>query len=491
VQKSKSKSTAKKPDRKLSEWRSRTRHLLVLPDQGAPLTVSPEDLGIKGGRDSSWNAYADSFQRANDVFLKALDIQVLFSSRPNEIAISLKANGVIGAIPLRAPDTHKIAGGIVVRPRFGWSSVGALFSLIGWSAAPEILNCPLVPGSAQEIPAWVIAGPVVAELERLLRFAGPKFRERNETRSSPRGKIEWPKYCSEQLARGNFQMLPCTFSDLDVDHQLRGFIKWALNRISNQLAPFSSSDLFARNLWDRVNTLLITLRSSQLQIPNHRALDSMQQSLHHRSIRTDLGIEALRWVLDERGLAGSTDMDGLSWRIKMHDLFEQWVEKLVSVWAAGFGGRVVSGRNFGSLSAITWERRSVDSLSSLIPDVVVHDQNHTYVFDAKYKGFLGETPELSWHNSSTLIREDHRHDLHQIMAYSSLYGLEEVTVALVYPLQLEEWRRLSERQAAVTKGFVGGPNRRINLALIGVPIDLRGETDPTSVTQDWNRLREI
>src|SRR5581483_790923 len=154
----KSKSSSMKV--KLADRRSRRRCLLVLPDQGSPVKVSPLDLGIEG-RDRSWNAHADNFIRANESYLRALSLDVIFSSNPNELEISLKGNGVVGAVPLRAPNTHHIIGGIVVRPRFGWRSIGSLFSSIGWSASPEMLNCPLVPGSAREIPAWVIAGPAV------------------------------------------------------------------------------------------------------------------------------------------------------------------------------------------------------------------------------------------------------------------------------------------------------------------------------------------
>jgi len=427
--------------------------------------------------------------RANDSYLKALNLAVVFSSRPDEVEIRLKANGVIGAVPLRAPDTHNIIGGIVVHPRFGWNSIGSLFSSIGWSASPEILSFPLVPGSAQEIPAWVIAGPAVAQLELLLRYSGPRFREITEVRRNPRGQIQWQKYCTDQAARGNFHLLPCAFSDLTADEQLRRYIKWALEKISCELDAVSHGDLFAHRLWERVQTIIMTLSSIRPLLPDHRSLDSMQRTLRQQTNKIDLGIEAIKWVLDERGLAGSSDLDGLSWRVRMHELFEQWVETLVRHWARGFGGRVLSGRKFESLSAIRWERHGVDSLSSLVPDVIVQGANETFVFDAKYKGFLDEVDELRWHETSNLMRDEHRHDLHQVLAYSSLYGSDKITVVLVYPLLLDTWKQLNHRGISMSKGLVGGPDRQVSVALVGVPVELGCGVDLGAITDQWNRLR--
>ncbi|CAN5510345.1 hypothetical protein BH10CYA1_BH10CYA1_52760 [soil metagenome] len=472
-----------------SVWKSRNRCLIILPDQGAPRKVSLQQLGIES-RDRSWNAHADNFLRANDAYLRALDIELVFSSTPNELQMSLKPNGVVGAVPLKAPDTHRIIGGIIVSPRFGWNSIGSLFSSIGWSASPEILSNPLVPGSATEIPGWVVAGPAVAQLESLLKYSGPRFREITDVRSSPRGQIVWPKYCSNQVARGNLHLLPCVFSDLDVDYQLRRYIRWTLEKIGNDLSIFCTADFFAAQLFARVQALLMTLTSIQPLLPDHRSLDSMERTMRQRLPNKNLGFDSIRWILDERGLGGNTDLDGLSWRIRMHELFEQWVESLVRKWARGFGGKVTTGRKFDSLAAIRWDRAGVKSLSSLIPDVVVQGANETFIFDAKYKGFLDEVDELRWRESSELMRDEHRHDIHQVLAYSSLYNCTNVTAVLVYPVSFSTWERLLEKNGVVSLGTVDGPGRQIRVALVGVPIELKNGVTPSSIVESFQRLRE-
>lgn len=100
--------------------------MIVLPDAGH-IKLAPSALGLQA-RDKSWNSFLDSFLRANGEYLKALDIELAFSAGADTVDLSLKANGIVGAVPLRAPDTHKTIVGIIVEPRFGWGSVGSMFA---------------------------------------------------------------------------------------------------------------------------------------------------------------------------------------------------------------------------------------------------------------------------------------------------------------------------------------------------------------------------
>lgn len=467
--------------------KSRERYIVVLPDQGMVRKISTAHFGIKA-RDQSWNAYLDSFIRANESYLKALDIDIDFSASADEVEIGLKANGIVGAVPLKAPDTHKIIGGIVVKPRYGWRSVGTLLSSIGWSAAPEILKCPLVPGSAQEIPPWVIAGPAISKLESLLRHSGPRFRERSELRQSPRGQIQWQEYCSRQLPAGKYHELPCRYSDLDVDESLLRYIRWSLEKVGLSLTPFVRSDLIARKLNEHVDQLVASLGFVQSAVPDHRSLEAMERRMRHDGSAVQSGFEAIRWILDERGLAGSVEIDGLAWRLKMHELFEMWMESVVRSWAKGFGGRVSSGRKLESLSPIQWNRSWVNSLSGLIPDVVVETADEVFIFDAKYKGYLDEVDELRWRDSAEFLKEEHRHDLHQVVAYSSLYEAKLVTAVLVYPMRLEAWQRLSSRGADVVVGELDGPSRKIRLALVGLPMEVAFPVDRNLLPASFEKL---
>jgi 5-methylcytosine-specific restriction endonuclease McrBC regulatory subunit McrC len=462
------------------------RRMIVLPDQGAALKLTPSSLGLQS-RDKSWNGFLDSFLRANGEYLKALDIDLSFSAGIDTVDLSLKANGIVGAVPLRAPDTHKTIGGIIVEPRFGWGSVGSIFASLGWSSTPELLSYPLVPGSAQQVPPWIIGGPIVTYLEKLLNYSLPAFREVEEVLSSPRGAIDWPKYAGNQLARGKAHLLPCKYSDLQPDYQLRRYIRWTLEKVASDLGGDINSDNAARSLWTRISFLLSKLNDVRPLLPERGQLDQLQRNMQRRDKVEELGFTAIKWVLDERGLAGNTDLDGLSWRIVMHELFENWVEQLVRRWAKEFGGRVSCARKHDSQSPIRWERSGVGSLSSLIPDVVVETADDTFIFDAKYKGFLEETEDLRWRDAQEMFKAEHRHDLHQVLAYASMYQTPRVTVALVYPTTFDNWTRLSERDRDVSMGTLDGPGRQIRLAIIAVPLEAGNLVQ--SVLSGWERIR--
>jgi len=74
-------------------------------------------------------------------------------------------------------------------------------------------------------------------------------------------------------------------------------------------------------------------------------------------------------------------------------------------------------------------------LRELKPDVIIDKEDHTMIIDAKYKKHLfylrtGRlTPELS---------EEHRKDIHQILAYVGISLSRSKQAVLLYPQVLEE-----------------------------------------------------
>ena len=119
-------------------------------------------------RTGSWGTFAESFLRFNERALHDLDVTPnLVPSHP-EPTIELIPGARTGAAPLRSAQTGGIVAGFVVKPRFGWAGVGEVMSETGWVASPNFLDLPLVPGSARQIPPWVLAGPVLFRLKALL-----------------------------------------------------------------------------------------------------------------------------------------------------------------------------------------------------------------------------------------------------------------------------------------------------------------------------------
>lgn len=469
-------------------WKPKQRPLLRLSDQGAPVPIDPGLFGI-GGRDRGWNAHAENFISANRPQLTALDIQPEFAAQAREIALRLRPGGVVGAVPLRTPDTRKVAGGVVVRPRFGWEGIGPLLQQIGWVASPRVLELPLVPGSAREVPPWVLAGPVLQRLASLLREIRKGFRMHEDVRQVPRGQILWQRYVAEQASRGAFHQMPCRFPELGPDALLRSYLRWGLERVHRSLVPYAVVDSIARRLSEQAEGLLVGLRDASARAPDRRTLDQLLRGAGLPSAVLQQGLQALAWIVDERGLAGAAETDGLAWALPMHELFERWVEHVVRLWGREFGGQVLAGRAHETVVPIDWDRRAHGSMKSLVPDLVVRHQDRVYVIDAKYKGHFQEFDDARWLALSEELRDEHRCDLHQVLAYASLYEAAEMTAVLVYPMRERTWTRLAERGRTVVQARLSGGGRLLRLALAALPLRTPEAGSISTVVRSLDRLR--
>ena len=467
----------------------RKRVFWVLADTGAGRHISPEELGISG-RDRSWNAWADNLLRVNRPQFESLGIETGLVPRPDTISLVLRPSGIVGAIPLQSPDSHKIAGGVVVKPRFGWNGVGAVLNEIGWTAAPQLLKYPLVPGSAREVPPWVLAGPIIQRIGALLTHLTRGFRLEEQIRQMPRGHILWSKYVGEQMAHGRYHQLPCQFPELGPDWLLRSYLRWSLERVRSSLAGWATLDLVARHLIEIADQLLWGLRDTCPRVPQHRVLDQLATQLAlPTSILWD-GLEAIGWLVDERGLAGLSEMDGLSWRLPMSELYERWVENIVRRWAHDFGGATTTAREGNARFPIYWERPGAGSLRDLAPDFVVQAGDSTYVFDAKYKAHFEELDDQRWSELGEELRSEHRHDFHQALAYASLFDTPRVVTSLVYPLFPTTWKTLAGQNRAVVRAKLPTHTRQIETSLLGLPLQLQPGQPAQELVQTLDVLRE-
>ncbi|HCJ10920.1 MAG TPA: hypothetical protein DHW14_07130, partial [Clostridiales bacterium] len=109
------------------------------------------------------------------------------------------------------------------------------------------------------------------------------------------------------------------------------------------------------------------------------------------------------------------------------------------------------------------------SLGHLVPDIVVRRGRSVQVIDAKYKAHLAELDEAGWRRFAEQTRQEHRADVHQVLAYAALYDAEEVTATLVYPLRPDTYQVLERRGAAVAHAELLHGGRTVRLELRGLP----------------------
>ena len=449
--------------------------------------IEPQTFGIQA-RDRSWNHFARDLISANSPQLEALAVAPILEPVPDQICVFLRPGGIIGSVPLRSPTTRKIVGGLVVRPRFGWNDIGPLLQEIGWTASPHLLPFPLVPGAAKEVPPWVLAGPILERFRALLAEITPGFQWREEIRQSPRGQVLWDRYRNEQLASGKFHELPCRFPELGPDQLLRGMIRWGIEVVRRSLAGWVAIDPIARRLTESAVELSSKLANAKMVVPSKTQMSTILLTSGLPSFAFQRGMQALGWLVDERGLAGLAQSDGLAWSLPMHELFERWVEHLVRSWARGIGAEVRSGRTCETLVPIRWTRAGARSLNSLVPDLIVQRGPRTWIIDAKYKSHLEELDEQRWAELGEELRQEHRHDFHQVLAYASVVGGEEVTTVLAYPMRLPTWEALAESRRTFTSATITTGTRQLTIALIGLPLQMPRTDLLSHLVECWNAL---
>jgi 5-methylcytosine-specific restriction endonuclease McrBC regulatory subunit McrC len=408
----------------------------------------------------------------NERAFEKLDISHTTRSSDSGLHLVLLPGSRAGAIPLRSAQTGHVTGGFLVEPRFGWAGVGRVLVSTGWAAAPEILDFPLVPGSGREVPPWVLAGPVLKRLEELLRNLRRGYRLTEQDLRTPRGHIVWSRYVANSLVRGRWDSLPCRFPELSSDPLLRRVVRWALEHVRQDLSLVGGTDLIARLLIKVADDLLQELRDLPPLMPTRSQLHLLTNGDRLSKTAIRRGLEALGWLIDERGLGGGREMDGLAWSSALDCLWEHYVEALIRREASTRGGLVRVGRGRETLVPLDWTDPSHRSLGHLMPDIVVTYRDRIDVIDAKYKSHFAELDEHGWHAFTADTRESHRADMHQILAYASLFDAPEVRAVLVYPLRERTWRILRERDRDVSFAEIFAGRRRVRLELRGVPFGL-------------------
>lgn len=430
--------------------------------------------GVGADAAGSAELRAEGLLAANAGALRALGLEATVARVGGEPVVRFHADTRVGAVPLLSPVSGRLDFGVVVRPRFDWDAVGQLLHAAGMRCLPRMLPFPALPHSERSVPSWVIASMVVARLEALLALQVRRFRARDEEVPAPRGGVDWERYVAQGLAQCRPMAIPCRFPDLDDDERLRGAIHWTALRQRDGLLSQRALAPVARELLDRFDRILARVAGAAPVRPGRGARDAWEsEPLRSRLFRE--GVEAIGWVVDERGLAGLSETTGLAWQLPMEACFEAGVEAAAERCARLVGGTVESGRTARARAPLDWTPRGAGSLRALIPDVRVRTSEVSLVVDAKYKPHAEQIARFGWDGVPETVRERHRADVHQVLAYAALEGRARVTACLAYPASPDAWPALVERGRDEMRATLRAEGREVELVLLAAPLDGDGE----------------
>jgi hypothetical protein len=412
---------------------------------------------------------AEQLVARNAGLLRDLGVSAVPRRRSGEPGLLVKSSTRVGAVPLLSPITGRPDFGLVVEPRFAWSSAGDMLAGTGFRVVPELLPVPNLPQSERRVPPWVLSSVVLTRLRALIASMSRRFSMVEADLSAPRGQVDWQTYATARFAVGRALEVPSRFPDLRDDEPLRAAIHWVVRRHRDALLGQMAAGVVVRRLLELCDLLIARLRGTAPQMPSARTRRSWSgRSLDARVFQE--GVQAMDWTIDERGLAGLSDLSGLAWRMDMETFFEAWVEAIAESTARRVGARLRVGRRKETSVPLDWHPPHAGSQRSLLPDVVLEREDVVVVLDAKYKRHAEEIERLGWSHASDDLREQHRGDLLQALAYSTLFSAPRVVACLVYPASRSAWMGLSERRRVAMRATVRTGARHVELALLAVPL---------------------
>ena len=448
---------------------------LELEDHGVVRRSAVAFFGTGAARDPAGAAgrLAEQFVDRNRALLATLDVRVERDFDGRDVSLILHAGSAVGAVPLYSPTSARPDYGLVVQPRFAWRGIGPMLAEMGWRVAPNPLRLPLLRRSERRVPSWVLSSMVLVRMNALLDALDRRFEVVAEDRAAPRGRVDWGAYATTRLPRAAALSIPCSFPDLRDDRELKRAVRHTVEKQLRSLETQKEHGAFVHQLLEFGRQVLQRVVMVPALMPTRVAMEGWLQ----RPLRAEHfveGVQGIQWTVEDRGLAGLSDLEGIPWRMEMGSFFEAWVETVLVDVARRTGGRMKTGRKRETVHAVNWEPAYMGSQRALVPDFWIEYEGVTVVVDAKYKRHWEELHEHSWARAAEELREQHRHDLLQVLAYGSLAATEKVVVCLAYPCSVDNWHSLRERGRLHHRAEIVVGRRRVDLLLTAMPMGLSG-----------------
>ena len=249
---------------------------LELEDYSTVTESAVELFALRGSADPQSQAarLADQFITQNRVLLELIQVTVRRDYDGRDVLLVIESGSMVGALPLLSPLTAKPDFGLVVQPRFPWPGIGPMLAEMGWLVNPSPLRLPLLKRSERRVPPWVLSFMVLARLKVLLDRLERRFEIVCEARSAPKGNVDWAEYFTQDMSRAKFLSVPCTFPDLRDDRQLKGAIRYTVEKQLRSLETQREQGSFVHRLISFAESLLLRVRAVATHRPDSREIES-------------------------------------------------------------------------------------------------------------------------------------------------------------------------------------------------------------------------
>lgn len=318
----------------------------------------------------------------------------------------------IGCAPLYSPINGKVCSSIIVTGNLK-EDISEILPLIDDDVEIKYSDKLILPfKSSIKPPIYFECAKYLDQYIIAQRLHWKKFISEERIEHSPSSSTQWGKYATKSYDPNQTLKYPNKKNLLSVNHtewrELNFVLKKCLDELCNIHTPLTSRRAYKTKVEDlrRKTDLLHVDKPTELKI------------------RTSDPIEIKKLKEIGNRIINSITSEYRAWNVNFSKLFESYVQYIFKRVAFQIGGQSYSNNKL----SISGPRRNW-GLAYLEPDIIIRKANRVIVADAKYKMHLLNSRS----ESVDKLKDAFRHDLHQVLAYSSFESEKNKTAIIVYP----------------------------------------------------------
>ena len=389
------------------------------------------------------------FINLNKRLFSFLGIEVELNGTDNDLSLSFRTSNYIGAIPVKMPYDGIAHKDFQVIPRFDnarevYSELTQLLSHLEYSIKPEHSELDLLNSPMQlQPPIYYEALKYIELFDKAYKYSWLKFDSTNRNHSFPKASTDWCKYSVASFDPKNTLLFPSHDSMLSTNHDEWKKLKYVFDIAKEQVTVSTVPSSIRFKYSERIRSI-----SSNVSEVNAISTEEMIIRAGDPQCIKDLKAQA-NVILRKNSNTCS------AWRMDMAMLFERYIQSIVGKAARNLTGTVIPNAKFYGIGNMpSWGLRYLE------PDIMVRIGNKLYMCDAKYKANF-----YSNEAKSDILKETHRADLHQLLAYCSFEPQTPKIGIIFYP-----YRETTYKTVTYTDR-IGGMHNKIILCGVAFGIN--------------------
>lgn len=329
----------------------------------------------------------------------------------------------IGAVPTFLPNGLQ-GGDICIYPNLGFpknyafEELSLIFNMLGENIKIEFAKSESLRNNMDLRPPMFLEAVKYIDLyEVAIKENWRKFSTEIRTHSYAKASTDWQLYAKRYYDPNKRLEFISRDSVLTTDHKEWRALKYVYELACDEIeAPTTPKKT--------KNRYLLKTQIINNQVKNVKAEKTEQINCH---VNDPNAIKELKQQAN-RFINGFTDKCP-GWRIDIAEVYERYVQFLLRKVAYILGGEEVSNyKIIGTGQIPAW------GLKYLEPDAVIHFNSNEsrneclLIADAKYKSNM-----YNLSSSTEVLKDTHRHDLHQVLGYCSFAPQTNKVVMIIYP----------------------------------------------------------